>query len=100
MSTAPVDPAGPRSEPAPDTVAPAAQGRNDGGWTFVSLIADDGQEPPSSLTERSALAAWCAISAPWHPSLLARADALPRIESIDSPSPPGPDEIRIVAGGD
>jgi len=100
MSTAPVDPAEPGSEPEPDTVAPAAPGRDDGGWTFVSLIANDGQEPPSSLTERAALAAWSAISAPWHPSLLALADELPRIESIDSPSPPGPNEIRIVAGGD
>src|SRR3954451_16325010 len=100
MSTAPVDPAEPGSELEPDTVAPTARGRDDGGWTFVSLIANDGQEPPSSLTERAALAAWCAVSAPWHPSLLARADALPRIESIGSPSPPGPNEIRIVAGGD
>ena len=35
----------------------------------------------------------------WHPSLSARAAELPRIEPIESPSPPGQREIRIVAGG-
>ena len=35
----------------------------------------------------------------WHPSILARAAGLPRIESVDSPSPPGPREIRVIASG-
>ena len=39
------------------------------------------------------------MSALWHPSLLARAAGLPRIESVDSPSPPGAREIRVIASG-
>src|SRR4051812_40793974 len=84
-------------EPGPvDAAEPTVSG---GGWTLISLIADDGQEPPAGLTEREALATWCAVSATWHPSLLARAGSLPRIESIDSPSPPGPNEVRVLPEG-
>jgi alpha-mannosidase len=68
-------------------------------WTLVALIADDGQEPPVDLSEAAAMGAWCAVSALFHPALLAQAGALPRIESVDAPSPPGPDEVRVLAGG-
>jgi alpha-mannosidase len=69
------------------------------GWTLVALIPHDGQEPPSDLSDDLARSVWCAVSALWHPSLLARASQLPRIESVDSPSPPGPREIRVIPGG-
>jgi alpha-mannosidase len=69
------------------------------GWTLIALIPYDGQEPPASVRDEMALAVWCAVSALWHPSLLARAAGLPRIESIDSPSPPGGHEVRIMATG-
>ena len=69
------------------------------GWTLIALIPHDGQEPPADLSDNLAQSVWCAVSALWHPSLLARASQLPRIESIDSPSSPGPREIRVIPGG-
>ncbi len=69
------------------------------GWTLVALIPHDGQEPPADLSDDLARSVWCAVSALWHPSLLARAAQLPRIESVDSPSPPGPREIRVIPAG-
>ena len=58
-------------------------------WTLIALVPFDGKEPPAAAGDELAAAVWCAVSALWHPSLLARAAGLPRIESIDSPSPPG-----------
>ena len=69
------------------------------GWSLIALIPHDGKEPPADLGDQQALAAWCAVSAPWHPALLARSQVLPRIESIESPSSPGPREVRIIADG-
>ncbi len=74
-------------------------GSSGSGWTLIALIADPGVEPPVGLSERDALATWCAVSTPWHPSLLALADALPRIEGAASPSTPGQREIRVLAAG-
>src|SRR5216117_171088 len=50
------------------------------GWTLIALIPHDGREPPANTTDELARAVWCAISALWHPSLLARASDVPRIE--------------------
>jgi alpha-mannosidase len=69
------------------------------GWALIALVPYDGQEPPATVTDDLAKGVWCAVSALWHPSLLARAAGLPRIESIDSPSPPGAREIRVIATG-
>src|SRR4051794_10045633 len=69
------------------------------GWSFVALIAHDGVEPPATYPDGDARAAWAAVSALWHPVLLAEASGLPRIESVDAPSPPAPREVRVVAGG-
>src|SRR4051812_30642326 len=92
---------GPEQEPeqavAADDVAGTTPSRE--GWSFIALIAEDSQEPAANLPERAALATWCAVSAPWHPSLLAHAAELPRIESVDYPSGPGPNEVRVVAAG-
>src|SRR5690348_9537344 len=93
MSMSETDPAEPVTEPGPGPSS--APGR----WKLVSLIDHDSQEPPTNLPERAALATWCAISAPWHPSLLAESGALPRIESVDGPSAPGPNEVFILAEG-
>jgi alpha-mannosidase len=97
MSITPSDP-GP-AEPVAEPTASGAPTATRGEWSLISLIADDGREPAATVSDRAALAAWCAVSAVWHPSLLARARELPRIESLDDPSSPGPDEIRVVAEG-
>ncbi|HZW30461.1 MAG TPA: glycosyl hydrolase family 38, partial [Isosphaeraceae bacterium] len=68
-------------------------------WALIVLIPHDGREPPANVREELAQAVWCAVSAPWHPALLAQARELPRIEPVESPSPPGPREIRIVTAG-
>jgi alpha-mannosidase len=69
------------------------------GWRLVALIAHDGKEPPAGLADDLALATWCAASALWHPSLLARAAELPKIEPVETPSAPAPREIRVIAAG-
>ncbi len=69
------------------------------GWALIALVPYDGQEPPPGVSDELARAVWCAVSALWHPSLLARAAGLPRIESVDAPSLPGSREIRVVASG-
>jgi alpha-mannosidase len=83
------------SEPGPEA-GPSEPGD---GLSLVSLIAHDGVEPGAGYADGDAQAAWCAVSAPWHPALLAKATVLPRLESIDSPSSPGPREVRIIAEG-
>lgn len=70
-----------------------------GQWSFVAIVPYDGEEPPANLTESEAQGIWCAITALWHPALLAQAREMPRIESLANPSSPGPNEIRVVAGG-
>jgi alpha-mannosidase len=83
------------TEPDPEPT-PAFEPDPDG-WSFVALIPHNGKEPPADQEPAEALAAWCAVSAIWHPSLLARARELPRVESVDLPPAPGPREIRVVA---
>jgi len=67
------------------------------GWSFIALIPHNGKEPPADQDAGEALATWCAVSALWHPSLLARARELPRIESVELPPAAGPREIRVIA---
>jgi len=80
----------PGAEPAP----PSAGGR-----TFFALIPQSGRQPPGGLAEADAEAAWAAVSAVWHPALLATAAGLPVVEDVDAPSPPGPGEVRVMAPG-
>ena len=63
------------------------------------MIAHNGVEPPATWSDALAQGSWAAVSAPWHPSILARLTALPTIESVDGPTAPGPREARIVAEG-
>jgi alpha-mannosidase len=69
------------------------------GWRLVTLIAGDGKEPPAGLADDLAESTWCAVSALWHPSLLARAAELPAIEPVEAPSAAGPREIRVLPKG-
>ncbi|MBV8488274.1 MAG: hypothetical protein JO161_08335, partial [Planctomycetaceae bacterium] len=69
------------------------------GWRFISLISGDGKEPPAGLSDDLAESTWCAVSALWHPSLLAYAAELPAIEPIDAPSAAGPGEVRVMPRG-
>ncbi len=80
----------PEAPPAPSFVP---------GLRPVAILPDAGREPAATLTDDDALAAWVAATAPWHPALLARAEALPRIEDVDTPSPPEPRDVRLVALG-
>ncbi|MBV8317417.1 MAG: hypothetical protein JOZ53_20955 [Planctomycetaceae bacterium] len=93
MSMSSSDPA------APGQDAPVAPGPTGGGWSLVALIANEGLEPPAGLPDRDALATWCAASTLWHPSLLALAGALPKVESVESPTSPSPREVRVLAVG-
>ncbi|OJW22557.1 MAG: glycosyl hydrolase family 38 [Planctomycetales bacterium 71-10] len=81
----------PAPEPAP---APTRSG-----LALTALIPDAGREPSPGLTDAEAQAAWCAVTALWHPSLLTRAAALPRIESLAAPTPPEKDDVRLVVDG-
>lgn len=82
-------------------MAPSAGGPQDeapgGRVRFVTLVTDDGREPGSGLSEGEAAAIWAAVSAPWHPALLARAEGLPRVEDVAFPTPPEAGEVRVVA---
>lgn len=85
------------AEPQLETPTPPAP--EGGHWSLIALVSHDGVEPPANLAESEALGIWCAISSLWHPALLAQTRELPRIESVDSPSSPGPREIRVVSAG-
>ena len=79
----------PDESPAPIEMHQMAPNPAGEGWSLIALIPYDGNEPPKSVSDELAQAVWCAVSALWHPSLLARAAGLPRIESMDAPSSPG-----------
>ena len=73
--------------------------RPEDGWSLITLVPHDGKEPPASVLGRSGPVRLVCGPAIWHPSLLARARELPRIESIESPTSPGPREVRVNAAG-
>src|SRR4051794_30492542 len=66
---------------------------------LVALIPDDGQEPAAGVSEPAAAGVWAAISALWHPALLATATHLPEIENVDGPLAPEPGDVRVIAAG-
>ncbi len=66
---------------------------------LVALVTHDGREPAATLDEAHAACVWSAVTALWHPALLARSQGLPRIEAVDSPSEPIAGEVRVVAEG-
>ncbi len=91
------EPVDAETSPSPEPMEPAPVAAD--GWSLVSLLDFDGIEPPAGYTDADAQATWCAVSAPWHPALLAMASSLPQLESLEYPTPPGAREIRIVSGG-
>ena len=84
------------TETVPAAEPPPVRGE---GWTLIALIPNDGAAPPPSCSDQEAEGVWAAVSAIWHPAILALAGGLPRIESVDGPSPPGAHEVRVVAAG-
>ena len=87
-------------EPEPDeATAPAAELTPVQPFRVISLLANDGKEPPPSMTDAEASAAWVAATAPWHPALLALADELPRLEDIATPPDPQAGDLFLVANG-
>ena len=69
------------------------------GWSVVSMVPYHGSEPPANLTDTEAEAIWVSTTAPWHPAVLAKLIGLPRVESEDFPTSPGPREIRLGPEG-
>jgi len=65
----------------------------------VAIVPGAGREPPADLTEPDALAAWEATTSAWHPAILARSEALPRVEDVESPTLSEPRELRFLAAG-
>ena len=94
-----VESSGQALQPQPDLVNEPEPLAPRSGWRLVALIPHDGKEPPAGLDDVLAQATWCAASALWHPSLLARAAELPIIEPIETPSAPAPKEVRVIASG-
>ena len=63
----------------------------------LALIGDNLREPAADLPDSEGLANWSAATALWHPAILARVDSLPRLEGLESPTAPGPGEVRVLA---
>lgn len=84
----------PEANPSPEPDAPLPDAPR-----LVAMIEFDGQEPPRNLTDRQAEAAWAAVSAIWHPALLALCETLPGISGIAFPDVPEPREVRVIAEG-
>ncbi|HEV3121262.1 MAG TPA: glycosyl hydrolase family 38, partial [Isosphaeraceae bacterium] len=68
-------------------------------WKPVVLLADPEREPASDVSEEAARSILAAVSALWHPAILARVERLPRTEDAESPGSPNAWELRLVAGG-
>jgi alpha-mannosidase len=85
----------PPPEPSPEPSEPLPTE----GPVVVSLIAYDLVEPPASLADDVAIGSWVAVTAPWHPAVLAKLAQLPRIESVETASSPAAREVRVVAHG-
>jgi alpha-mannosidase len=91
----------PPIETTESETAPATPPAQDFGPGFrpIALLPDIAQPPSPNLSEEAAQAAWVAATACWHPALLAKSEALPRIEDVESATPPETRDLRIVAAG-
>src|SRR4051812_25523175 len=81
-------------EISPEPTPPPAEGAR-----LIALVPGDGLEPSADLPDREAAAIWSAVSALWHPALLASSVELPRIEDVVAPTPPDRRDLRLVAAG-
>jgi alpha-mannosidase len=86
------------AQPAPEGAPEAADDAVDQ-WSLIALIPNDGQEPPAARTDADADAIWAAVTALWHPALLALATDLPRVEDLDFPNSALAREVRIAPAG-
>ena len=77
-------------DPTPPVAAPTRR--------LIAVIPDDGSEP-AGLDERTAEALWAALSAPWHPALLARSGALPQVRDAAIVTIPDPGDVLLMAPG-
>ncbi|MEW4567810.1 glycosyl hydrolase family 38 [Tautonia sp. JC769] len=80
----------PEPEPEPEPSGPRRR--------VVVMIADSGRRPEDPVDEAEALIVWSAVSAAWHPSILARLDEIPAVEDAEAPGTPAPGEVRLIAG--
>ncbi len=87
------------AETHPEAAPPNDAGSGEATHRLSALIPDDGRQPPASVSDSASMAVWASVSALWHPALLARVDALPRIEPVEDPSPPERGDVRIVPLG-
>lgn len=88
-------------EPRVESVEPSPESPEEpkGRWQIITMLPNDGQEPSSDCTDGDARAAWVAVSAPWHPALLAVSRGLPTLEDAAYASTPSADEARLVSAG-
>lgn len=87
------------SQPEATEAAPPLAPSFSPGLRPVALIPGAGVEPDATLADEAALGTWIAATSLWHPALLAKAEALPRIEDVDTPSAPEARDVRLVALG-
>ncbi len=88
----------PYTEPEPSEAPASPPPVNFGpGFKPVSLLWGPGHEPAPQATDDDGQAAWVAATALWHPALLAKSEALPRIEDVLAPSAPEARDVRLIA---
>ncbi len=88
------------SLPAPEpTPEPEPEPESRPARRVISLVPRDGSEPPADLSEPEALATWAAISAPWHPAILARLGVLPIVRDAGVAQVPEPRDVVVLAAG-
>ena len=64
----------------------------------IVMIADSGRRPAEPIDDAEAAIVWSAVSAAWHPAILARLGTIPTVEDVDAPGTPEAGEVRLVAG--
>lgn len=87
------------AEPESVTPAPANPGAAPAPGRLITLRPYEGQEPPAGWSDAEAEAVWIALTAPWHPALLARFDHLPEAASLDAPGTPESELVHILPRG-
>lgn len=87
-------------DPIP-TLDPASIAENQpaGRWRVAALVPADGREPASTQSDTEAESIWAAVTAGWHPAILAACADLPGIECVEYPDHPHPNEIRLISCG-
>ncbi len=97
LGTVPYDDPTPETSAVEPEVAPVQSFAP--GLRPISLIPNAGQEPSTSLTDDEALAAWVAVTSLWHPAILARSEALPRVQNVDDVGTAETRDLALLAAG-